>query len=96
MHVQVFSWDEAAETYDENYEDGRSYISVVSEVIVDDDETCEGRAKNNMGEARMDIVSSEIAYLGYYDSEAYGLTWKVCFNYRSCVVVSMAIGMHTS
>lgn len=25
----------------------------------------------------MDIVRSEVAYLGYYGSEAYGLTWKV-------------------
>lgn len=76
--IQVFSWDEAAGTYDEDYEDGRSYISVISEVITDEDKACVGRAKKTMGEARMDIVSSEIGYLGYYDSEAYGLTWKVC------------------
>lgn len=25
----------------------------------------------------MDIVRSEMGYLGYYGSEAYGLTWKV-------------------
>lgn len=76
-HAQVFSWDEGAGTYDEDYEDGRSYISVISEVITDEDEDCEGNAKNTMGEARMDIVSSEMGYLGYFDSESYGLTWKV-------------------
>ena len=30
-----------------------------------------------MGEARMDIEDSEMGYLGYQGSEAYGLTWKV-------------------
>ena len=29
-----------------------------------------------MGEARMDIEDSEMAYLGYFGSESYGLTWK--------------------
>lgn len=60
-----------------NYTDGRSYISALSEIITDPTEECEGKAKNDMGEARMDIIHSEIGYLGYYDSESYGLTWKV-------------------
>lgn len=51
--------------------------SCVSERLVSN-LTCSGAAKNEMGECRMDIVNSEIAYLGYYGSEAYGLTWKVC------------------
>lgn len=55
----------------------RSYISAISEIVLDESETCDGRAKQTMGEARMDIVSSEMAYLGYQDSEAYGLSWKV-------------------
>lgn len=88
---QVFSWDEAAGAYDEDHEDGRSYISVVSEVITDSDETCGGRAKNNMGEARMDIINSEIGYLGYQASESYGLTWKVC--YKSCARVSIEVSL---
>lgn len=33
--------------------------------------------QSEMGEARMDIINSEIAYLGFHDSESYGLTWKV-------------------
>lgn len=74
---QVFAWDEDANDYDTDESDGRSYISVVSEVITDTSQECEGRAKKTMGEARMDIVNSEIGYLGYYASEAYGLTWKV-------------------
>ena len=30
-----------------------------------------------MGEARLDIEDSEVAYLGYYHAESYGLSWKV-------------------
>lgn len=77
----MFSWDEDANTYDRNYRDGRSYISAVSEIITDESETCIGTAQKTMGEARMDIISSEIGYLGYYESESYGLTWKVCVGY---------------
>lgn len=33
--------------------------------------------QSTMGEARMDVIDSEIAYLGYYESESYGLVWKV-------------------
>ena len=62
---------------DKDQENGRSYISAVSEVITDDTQTCRGRARKNMGEARMDIENSEMGYLGYQGSEAYGLTWKV-------------------
>ena len=56
---------------------GRSYISAVSERITDNNEKCDGKAKKSMGEARMDIEDSEMAYLGYFGSESYGLTWKV-------------------
>lgn len=27
----------------------------------------------------MDIIESEMGYLGYDDSESYGITWKVCY-----------------
>ena len=46
---------------DENQDDGRSYISAVLEVVTDDSQTCRGRAKKNMGEARVDIEDSEMA-----------------------------------
>ena len=75
--IQVFAWDTDNNAVDEDEDDGRSFISVLSEVITDDDEDCDGRAKNEMGEGRMDIDDSEMAYLGFYDSESYGLTWKV-------------------
>ena len=73
---QVFSWDTSTNAPDEDETDGRSYISAVSEVITDDSQTCTGRAKKEMGEARMDIEDSEMGYLGYHGSESYGLTWK--------------------
>ena len=73
----MFSWDTSTNAPDRNEDDGRSYISAVSEVITDDSQTCEGRANENAGEARMDIEDSEMAYLGFYGSERYGLTWKV-------------------
>ena len=73
----MISWDDTTNSPDVDETDGRSYISTISEVIVDASETCEGRAKNDMGEARMDIVDSEMGYLGFQDSESYGLTWKV-------------------
>ena len=73
----MFAWDTSTNAPDKDEEDGRSYISAVSEVITDDSQTCNGRAKKNMGEARMDIEDSEMGYLGYHGSESYGLTWKV-------------------
>ena len=60
---QVFSWDTTTNAPDKDEHDGRSYISAVSEVITDDSQTSRGRAKNNMGEARMDIEDSEMVTL---------------------------------
>lgn len=43
---QVVSWDEVKGTVDSNHEDGRSYISALSEVY-DNLQTCNGTAKVN-------------------------------------------------
>ncbi|CAM9164983.1 unnamed protein product [Sphacelaria rigidula] len=45
--------------------------------IIDDSETCEGAADEDAGEGRMDIINSEVGYLGYQGAESYGLTYKV-------------------
>ena len=74
---QVFAWDTSKNKVRTDGSKGRSYISAVSEIITDTKEKCNGKAKKNMGEARMDIEDSEMAYLGYFGSESYGLTWKV-------------------
>eukprot|EP00904_Undaria_pinnatifida_P005831 jgi/Undpi1/2378/HiC_scaffold_13.g05759.m1 len=77
QHFQVFAWDTYNNKVKDDEDDGRSYISAVSEVITDESEDCDGRASTEMGEARMDIEDSEMAYLGYHATESYGLTWKV-------------------
>lgn len=51
------AWDEEERTHREDYESPRSYISAVSEKIEDPPETCEGHAKNDVGESRMDSES---------------------------------------
>lgn len=80
MNTKVTSWDPSTGDVDSDWADGRSYISAISEVLVVDSvaaEVCEGAAKNSMGEARMDVEGSEIAYLGYEASESWGLSWKL-------------------
>lgn len=71
----VTSWDPAEKAPRYEYSGGRSYINCVSEKAATVE--CEGQAKNDMGECRMDIINSEMGYLGHFDSESYGLTWKV-------------------
>lgn len=71
----VTSWDTTTKAPTDDYENGRSFINCVSEKTATVE--CEGQAKNNMGECRMDIIDSEMGYLGYFASESYGLTWKV-------------------
>lgn len=74
---KVHSWDSSINGPDENIEDGRSYISAISEIVTDTELVCNGQAKNTMGESRLDISNSEISYLGYYESESWGITMKV-------------------
>ncbi|CAB1099946.1 MEP1 [Ectocarpus sp. CCAP 1310/34] len=74
-HTVVTSWDTPNKQPQETYEGGRSFLNCVSEKLTG--ETCDGMAKNDMGECRMDIINSEMGYMGFFDSESYGLTWKV-------------------
>eukprot|EP00904_Undaria_pinnatifida_P001001 jgi/Undpi1/10901/HiC_scaffold_3.g01427.m1 len=89
QHTKIFSWDLLAADYDTDPDDGRSYLSAVTEKITGrTEDTCPddpradeegystGRAKNDMGDARMDIFKSEIAYLGYSAAESYGIAYK--------------------
>eukprot|EP00903_Cladosiphon_okamuranus_P009971 g9457.t1 len=77
----IRSWD-ATKTLDHIFKDGadgkspRSFISCVSEVLFPG-ETCDGTAQKDMGVCRMDIMDSTLAYLGFDDTESYGITWKV-------------------
>ena len=47
----VTSWDTTTQKPQEVHEEGRSYLNCVSEYLTG--ETCEGQAKNDMGECRM-------------------------------------------
>ena len=71
----VTSWDTPNRKPQEVYEGGRSFLNCVTEY--ESDETCVGQPKNDYGWCRMDIIKSEMGYLGFFDSESYGLTWKV-------------------
>eukprot|EP00904_Undaria_pinnatifida_P000993 jgi/Undpi1/10895/HiC_scaffold_3.g01421.m1 len=84
-YTKIVSWDLDAGDFDRfPEENGRSHISAISEVITgrvedtcpDDPSDVNGAAKSDMGIARMDILRSEIAYLGYSGSEAYGISYK--------------------
>lgn len=62
----VSSWDPAAQGPDTDSSNGRAFIHVNS---LEENGTAM--------ESRMDVVDSEVAYLGFYDAESYGLVWKV-------------------
>jgi parallel beta-helix repeat protein len=65
--TRIRSWNPSAGTVDTEYATGRAFIRVRS--FLDGS----GVAR----ESRMDIVNSEISYLGYNAAESYGLVWKV-------------------
>ncbi len=64
--VSVTSWDTNSNAPDTDLDNGRAFIHVNS---VEEG----GVAK----ESTMNIIDSEVSYLGFYDAESYGLVWKV-------------------
>src|SRR6185369_9793680 len=66
--TRVISWDTHAQRPDTDPDNGRAFIRVRSRL-----------ATMNLVplQSRMDIIDSEVAYLGYNNSESYGLVWKV-------------------
>lgn len=62
--VKVTSWDTNANAPDSNTADGRAYLRARSAML--------GTPRIS----RMDILNSEVQYLGYEASERYGLSWK--------------------
>ena len=63
--VKVTSWDTGANAPDTNTADGRAHLRARSAVTLAGPQV-----------SRMDILNSEIQYLGYDASERYGLSWK--------------------
>lgn len=88
--VKVTSWDEGVNGPSTDISYGRAYIDVRSRYV------------NGVAlQSQMDIQDSEVSYLGYNGSEAYGLVWKVegststnksVFNYAD--VLGNVIGNH--
>jgi len=64
--TRVTSWDPDAGAPDTDVDNGRALVRVVS--YLDGD---------TPRESRMDVIASDIGYLGYYAAESYGLVWKV-------------------
>jgi poly(beta-D-mannuronate) C5 epimerase len=67
-NTKITSWNSAVNGPDTSTNYGRAYIRARSKLDPD------GQTAH---ESRMDILNSEICYLGYKGTEAYGLTWKV-------------------
>ncbi len=65
-NTRITSWDEATGAFDTDFLDGsgRAYISAKNRTSV-------------YADNRMDVIDSEIAYLGYFAETAYGISWKV-------------------
>jgi len=64
--TRITSWD--GDGPDTNYGDGRAFVRVRSKLAGDGVTPLE---------SRMDVVDSDIGYLGYNAAESYGLVWKV-------------------
>ncbi len=67
--TKVTSWNQSANAPDTEYSTyKRAFISVRSNLAADGITPLE---------SRMDITDSDMGYLGYYNAESYGLSWKV-------------------
>ncbi|NTV31186.1 hypothetical protein HGA91_04395 [candidate division WWE3 bacterium] len=66
--TRITSWDTSKNSPDTNVSDGRAFIHIRSQLDAND---------TTAHESRMDILNSDIGYLGYYAPESYGLVWKV-------------------
>jgi mannuronan 5-epimerase len=64
--VKVISWDTTVGGVDTNIADGRAFVRARSSQD----------ASGNPRVSRMDVINSEVAYLGHNASESYGLSWK--------------------
>ncbi len=63
----ITSWNENTNSVDGDTSDGRAFIHVRSRMAPD----------GTANESTMNIIDSEVRYLGYLAGESYGLVWKV-------------------
>lgn len=66
--VEVKSWDETTASVDTDEADGRPYIKARS---------FKDNVTGQINESRVDIIDSDLGYLGYENNESYGLSLKV-------------------
>ena len=64
--TSISSWDPSSSGPDTDQTNGRAFIHVNS---IEEGTTIK--------ESRMDIINSEVSYLGFNDAESYGLVWKI-------------------
>jgi parallel beta-helix repeat protein len=67
-NTKITSWDSRTNGPNTRTNFGRAFIHARSRLDPDG---------HTAHESRMDVLNSEIAYLGHHATEAYGLTWKV-------------------
>ena len=100
----MFGWDTVNNDYDMDETDGRSYISAVSEIVLDPNQLCEGNAKNTMGEARMVsylVLCGIVLWCGLC-RRATGRRLRVlytavgCFLFPAAMVARRARSFHTT
>ena len=78
--TRVTSWDANAGAVDERTEDGRAFVLAKN-------------SSTRVADTRLDIVSSELAYLGYSAPESYGVSWRVSKG-GSRIVTGTVIGSY--
>jgi parallel beta-helix repeat protein len=81
QNTKVTSWDATTGAVDTAYGTaGRAYVTVRTVVapgrVTSPSAPC-GAGGRDAYEARMDVLDSEMSYLGYNMNEAWGVTWKV-------------------
>jgi poly(beta-D-mannuronate) C5 epimerase len=80
--TKVTSWDTSKGAPDQEYATGRAFIAARSlwtrgRTTRPPTSCTEQGGSREYYEARMDVVNSDIGYLGYLAGESYGLSWKV-------------------
>jgi mannuronan 5-epimerase len=83
--IKVYSWDTNTNTADGFPGDGRAYIRARSSMHP---------VTNQPMVSRMDVIDAEVAYLGFDQSESYGLSWKANGDLGVLDVLGNVTGSH--
>lgn len=83
--IKVNSWDTSANAPDSNVADGRAFIRARSS---------QDATSGAPLVSRMDVINSEVSYLGWDASESYGLSWKANGDLTVLDVLGNVTGSH--